>query len=90
MKKLSRLQSTDSLDAIALMKIPTSFFCLDDNQDTADCWRWFPSPHRILVLERIQDPGNLGTLLRSAVAFGWDGVFLLPGSTEFSNIILEN
>ncbi|XP_028789227.1 uncharacterized protein LOC114757977 [Neltuma alba] len=82
MKKLARLQSTDSLDAMALMNIPTSFFSLDDNQDTADCRRWFPSPHRILVLERIQDPGNLGTLLRSAVAFGWDGVFLLPGCCD--------
>ncbi|KAK4263069.1 hypothetical protein QN277_028543 [Acacia crassicarpa] len=82
MKKLARLQSTDSLDAIALMKIPNRFFSLDENQDTADCWRWFSSPHRILVLERIQDPGNLGTLLRSAVAFGWDGVFLLPGCSD--------
>ncbi|XP_054825220.1 uncharacterized protein LOC129322830 isoform X2 [Prosopis cineraria] len=55
MKKIARLQSTDSLDAIALMNIPTSFVSLDDNQETADCQRWFPFPHRILVLERIQD-----------------------------------
>ncbi|TVU45653.1 hypothetical protein EJB05_05144, partial [Eragrostis curvula] len=26
----------------------------------------------------LQDPGNLGTLIRSACAFNWDGVFLLP------------
>ncbi|WVZ24797.1 hypothetical protein V8G54_003341 [Vigna mungo] len=69
MRKLSGLQTTDSLDAIALMKIPASFF---------------------------HDPGNLGTLLRSAVAFRWfqgmgssrlrvpdeDGVFLLPGCCD--------
>jgi TrmH family RNA methyltransferase len=29
-----------------------------------------------LVLDSIQDPGNLGTLIRSAIAFGVDGVIL--------------
>jgi TrmH family RNA methyltransferase len=32
-----------------------------------------------LVLEDIQDPGNLGTLLRSAEAFGVDEIFVTPG-----------
>ena len=32
-----------------------------------------------LVLEEIQDPGNVGTLIRSAEAFGVDEVFLTPG-----------
>ncbi|KAI4328119.1 hypothetical protein L6164_020501 [Bauhinia variegata] len=81
MKKLSGLQSTDSIDAIALMKIPTRCISLDDNQKEG-CQTWFTAPHRILVLEGIQDPGNLGTLLRSAVAFRWDGVFLLPGCCD--------
>lgn len=38
--------------------------------------------NRLLVSDRIQDPGNMGTLLRSALAFGWDGLFLLPGSCD--------
>ncbi|MEW5296863.1 MAG: hypothetical protein WDW36_000112 [Sanguina aurantia] len=37
---------------------------------------------RLLVLDGIQDPGNLGTLVRSALAFGWDGVWLLPGCCD--------
>ncbi|KAF5840722.1 Alpha/beta knot methyltransferase [Dunaliella salina] len=34
---------------------------------------------RLLALDGVQDPGNLGTLMRSALAFGWDGVYLLQG-----------
>lgn len=34
---------------------------------------------RILALEGVQDPGNVGTLLRSAAAFGFDAVLLGPG-----------
>lgn len=49
----------------------------------ADFTSWEPGTMtRLLVLECCQDPGNLGTLLRSAVAFGFDGVFLLPGCAD--------
>jgi RNA methyltransferase, TrmH family len=36
----------------------------------------------LLVLDGIADPGNLGTLLRTALALGWDGAFVLHGSTD--------
>lgn len=40
-------------------------------------------PHAmILVLDGIQDPGNLGTMLRSAEAFGVHGVISLPGTVN--------
>jgi RNA methyltransferase, TrmH family len=35
-----------------------------------------------LVLDEIQDPGNLGALLRSAVAFGVDSVLILGDAVE--------
>ena len=41
--------------------------------------------NRLLLLDRVQDPGNLGTLLRSAVAFGFDGVILGEGCVDVYN-----
>lgn len=38
--------------------------------------------HHILILDRIQDPGNLGTLIRSADAFNFDCVLLSKGTTH--------
>lgn len=35
-----------------------------------------------LVLDRIQDPGNMGTLIRSAFAFGCEKILLLPGCAD--------
>lgn len=37
---------------------------------------------RLLVLDRIGDPGNLGTLLRTAAALGWEGVIFTPGTVD--------
>ena len=40
---------------------------------------------KVLVLDTISDPTNLGTLLRSAIAFGFDTVFLSNGSVDCYN-----
>jgi len=39
------------------------------------------APGRYLLLEGVQDPGNVGTILRTANAFGW-AVFLLEGCAD--------
>ncbi len=39
----------------------------------------------ILILDRIQDPGNLGTILRTADAAGMEGVISMKGSVDLYN-----
>ncbi len=39
----------------------------------------------VLVLDSIRDPGNAGTILRSAEAFGASGVVALEASVQFTN-----
>lgn len=36
----------------------------------------------LVIVDRIQDPGNLGTIIRTADAVGADGVILLKGTTD--------
>lgn len=43
------------------------------------------SSQRVLLLDRIQDPGNLGTLLRTALCFGFHDVIALTGSCSYFN-----
>ncbi|KAA6423787.1 MAG: putative tRNA rRNA methyltransferase slr1673-like [Trebouxia sp. A1-2] len=73
MNKMCGLQNSDGVQAVAEVDMP-KFANLSDANTT--------SLQRLLVLERLQDPGNLGTLLRTAVALGWDACFLLPGCCD--------
>ncbi len=46
---------------------------------------WSDMPPWLLLLDRLQDPGNLGTLLRTAAATGCFGLVASPGSVSFFN-----
>ena len=41
--------------------------------------------NKLLLLDKIQDPGNLGSILRSALAFNMDGVILSRDSVDLYN-----
>ena len=41
-----------------------------------------PAPSTVLLLDGLQDPGNMGTLIRAARAFGVDAVIVLDGSVD--------
>jgi RNA methyltransferase, TrmH family len=70
--------STEQPQGIAALIHPPVF--------SADAIFRTPAPHAtaplILVLAGLQDPGNVGTLLRSAEAFAASGVLLLPGTAS--------
>ncbi len=36
----------------------------------------------VIVLDGLSDPGNVGTIFRTALALGWDGVFVVEGSSD--------
>lgn len=39
----------------------------------------------VLVLDGVQDPGNVGTMVRTAFALGAAGIVALPGTAELTN-----
>jgi len=45
---------------------------------------------RVLMLDRIQDPGNFGTLLRSALAFGFDTIVYEDSVDPFNSKVLRS
>jgi len=51
-------------------------------------WQIFPlpqTPSLLLILDQVTNPGNLGSILRSASAAGVDGVLLGPGCVDSYN-----
>jgi TrmH family RNA methyltransferase len=76
------------LDSVLTTEAPQPIAALVEPPD----WTWahFLDTHRknaslVLVIAGIQDPGNLGAILRSAEAFGADGVISLPGTVNAWN-----
>jgi TrmH family RNA methyltransferase len=76
------------LNAVLATETPQAIAALVETPD----WTWAHildarrnSPSLVLVLAGLQDPGNLGTILRSAEAFGADGVLCLPGTASAWN-----
>lgn len=43
-----------------------------------------------LILDNLQDPGNVGTLIRSALAFGFKDIYLVGGADAFSEKVIRS
>lgn len=49
-----------------------------------------PAITNSLILDNLQDPGNVGTLIRSAVAFGFCDVYLIGGADVYSEKVIRS
>jgi TrmH family RNA methyltransferase len=66
---------------LAVVRLPPDITSDNLPKDTGD---------RILLLEDIQDPGNTGTLIRTAAAFGFSGVIVTEnGADPFSPKVVQ-
>lgn len=69
---LASLSDTEAPQGVLLV-------CAEPGASLADTVR---SGGRYLVLDAVQDPGNVGTLIRAATAFALDGVLALDGTAD--------
>jgi TrmH family RNA methyltransferase len=68
------------MDAIASAKTPQNYCAVVETPDTA-CPDAYPEG-LLVVLDRLQDPGNVGTIIRTADALGASGVLISPDSAD--------
>lgn len=45
----------------------------------------WPEMHTVVIVDGVQDPGNLGTIIRTTMASGANAVFCLKGTVDFTN-----
>ena len=49
------------------------------------------NPRRVVILDDIQDPGNLGTIIRTATAFGYDAIYLsLESCDQYNSKVIQS
>lgn len=70
---LAKLSSTNSPQGVIAI---VSFFDYELN---------LSSYHKVIALDQVQDPGNAGTIVRSAKAFGYDAVLFSNNSVDIYN-----
>jgi TrmH family RNA methyltransferase len=75
------------LDAMLTTEAPQPIAALIEPPDWtwADLFGHVSASPLVLILAGLQDPGNLGAILRSAEAFGATGVISLPGTVSVWN-----
>jgi TrmH family RNA methyltransferase len=81
--------SDDAFDRLAETETPQGVIAIVARRDTAEesffGSRERPEAANYLVLDRLQDPGNVGTVIRTADALGVAGVIVIKGTADVYN-----
>ena len=73
--------TTDIINKISSLETPSNVMALCKMKD----YDKVTIGEKILLLDGIQDPGNLGTIIRSATAFNVDTIVLSPDTVDVYN-----
>ena len=66
-------------------KTPQGVFCVCSALDNFESFDKINKYGFYLALENMQDPGNMGTIIRTAEALGMDGILLSPGCCDVTS-----
>jgi RNA methyltransferase, TrmH family len=82
-KQVSSLASSRTPQGImAVVRLPLDAYTANLPQSPGD---------RILLLEHVQDPGNVGTIIRTAAAFGFSGIIMSDKTADpFSSKVVQS
>lgn len=77
--------SESIMESISVAKSPQGVICVCDYLEQKPL-----SSEKVLLLDNVSDPGNLGTLLRTALAFGYKDVVLRGGCSQYNEKVLQS
>ena len=77
--------SLDIMKKISALTTPTTMVAVCKKRTFSDIKNEKKVLNKILLLDEVQDPGNLGTIIRSSVAFGMDMILLSENTVDLYN-----
>ena len=79
------LVSQDIMESISCTTSPQGVICVCSYIEEQPI-----KSNKILLLDNVSDPGNLGTLLRTALAFGYKDIILKGGCSQYNEKVLQS
>ncbi len=84
LKKISQLET--NFMSIGVSAFPDNYYIIKKNNTDIEKWKEKLKQYKkIAVLDGVSNPGNLGNIIRSAVAFNIDAIFLVNDAVDIFN-----